>query len=133
MNNLPVNILLATYPGQSHAHTLYSFEDLPKNVFSVLNQGSTIKGMDFHPVQQTLFLVGTNIGDITIWEVGSQGRLVSKNFKVWDLGACSMTLQASLASECTAAVNRVIWSPDGALLGVVYFQAYRAYMFISWQ
>ncbi|XWS20441.1 hypothetical protein CRYUN_Cryun31cG0101500 [Craigia yunnanensis] len=120
MNNLPVNILPVTYPGQSHAHTLYSSEDLPKNVFSNLIQGSTVKSMDFHPVQQTLLLVGTNIGDIAIWEVGSQERLVSKNFKVWDLGACSMTLQASLASEYTAAVNRVIWSPDGALLGVAY-------------
>ncbi|XVF24780.1 hypothetical protein REPUB_Repub13aG0157100 [Reevesia pubescens] len=120
MNNLPVNILPVTYPGQSHAHTLYSFEDLPKNVFLDLNQGSTVKSMDFHPVKQTLLLVGTNIGDITIWEVGSRERLVSRNFKVWDLGACSMTLQASLASEHTAAVNRVIWSPDGALLGVAY-------------
>ncbi|XVF74749.1 hypothetical protein PTKIN_Ptkin13bG0136600 [Pterospermum kingtungense] len=120
VNNLPVNILPVTYPGQSHAHTLYSSEDLPKNVFSDLNQGSTVKSMDFHPVQQTLLLVGTNIGDITIWEVGSRERLASRNFKVWDLGSCSMTLQASLASEYTAAVNRVVWSPDGALLGVAY-------------
>ncbi|XWS11792.1 hypothetical protein CRYUN_Cryun37aG0031000 [Craigia yunnanensis] len=120
MSNLPVNILPVTYPGQSHAHTLYSSEDFPKNVFSDLNQGSTVKSMDFHPVQQTLLLVGTNIGDITIWEVGSRERPVSRKFKVWDLGACSMTLQASLASEYTAAVNRVIWSPDGALLGVAY-------------
>ncbi|XWS16473.1 hypothetical protein CRYUN_Cryun34aG0091000 [Craigia yunnanensis] len=120
MNNLPVNILSVTYPGQSHTHTLYSSEDLPKNVFSDLNQGSIVKSMDFHPVQQTLLLVGTNIGDIAIWEVASRERLVSRNFKVWDLGACSTTLQASLASENTAAVNRVIWSPDGALLGVAY-------------
>ncbi|XVE89075.1 hypothetical protein DITRI_Ditri19aG0121100 [Diplodiscus trichospermus] len=120
INNIPVNILPVTYPGQSHAHTLYSSEDLPKNVFSDLNQGSVIKSMDFHPMRQTLLLVGTSIGDITIWEVGSRERLVSRNFKVWDLGACSMTLQASMASDCTVAVNRVIWSPDGALLGVAY-------------
>ncbi|XWS19102.1 hypothetical protein CRYUN_Cryun32bG0102400 [Craigia yunnanensis] len=120
MNNLPMNILPVTHPGQSHAHSLYSSEDLPKNVFSDLNQGSTVKSMDFHPVRQTLLLVGTNIGDITIWEVGSQEKLVSRNFKVWDLGACSMTLKAILASEYTAAVNRVVWSPDGVLLGVAY-------------
>ncbi|XP_022714819.1 topless-related protein 4-like isoform X2 [Durio zibethinus] len=118
MNNLAVNILPVTYPAQSYAHSLS--EDLPKNVFSDLSQGSTVKSMDFHPVQQTLLLVGTNIGDITIWEVGSRERLVSKKFKVSDLGACSRILQASLASEYTAAVNRVIWSPDGALLGVAY-------------
>ncbi|XP_022721208.1 topless-related protein 4-like isoform X2 [Durio zibethinus] len=120
MNNLPVNILPVRYPGQSHVHTLYSSEDLPKNVFSDLKQGSTVKSMDFHPVQQTLLLVGTNIGDITIWEVGSRERLVSRNFKVWDLGARSVTLQASLASEYSAAVNQVIWNRDGALLGVAY-------------
>lgn len=56
VNNLPMNILPVTYPGQSHGHTLYSSEDLPKNVFSDLNQGSTVKSMDFHPVQQTLLL-----------------------------------------------------------------------------
>lgn len=37
--------------------------------------------------------VGTNVGDIGLWEVGSRERLVLKNFKVWDLGACSMLLQ----------------------------------------
>ncbi|XP_007023214.2 PREDICTED: topless-related protein 4 isoform X1 [Theobroma cacao] len=115
MNSLPV-----TYPGQSHAHTLYSSDDLPKSVFANIDQGSTVKSMDFHPVQQTLLLVGTNIGDISIWEVGSRERLVSRNFKVWNHGACSMTLQATLASECTAAVNQVIWSSDGDLLGVAY-------------
>ncbi|GKV35880.1 hypothetical protein SLEP1_g44084 [Rubroshorea leprosula] len=120
VNNLPVNILPVTYPGQSHAYPLYSSEDLPKNVMGNLNQGSAVKSMDFHPVQQTLLLVGTNIGDITIWDVWSKERLVSRNFKVWDLSTCSMPLQASLANEYTAAVNRVIWSPDGALLGVAY-------------
>lgn len=37
--------------------------------------------------------VGTNVGDIGLWEVGSKEKLVSRNFKVWDLGACSMPLQ----------------------------------------
>ncbi|OMO54350.1 hypothetical protein CCACVL1_27864 [Corchorus capsularis] len=120
MSNLPVNILPVTYPGQSRAHTMYSSDDLPKNFSAHIIQGSTVKSIDFHPVQQTLLLVGTNIGDITIWEVGAREKLVSRNFKVWDLSACSMTLQASLASEYTAAVNRVIWSPDGNLLGVAY-------------
>ncbi|XVF86443.1 hypothetical protein PTKIN_Ptkin18bG0040700 [Pterospermum kingtungense] len=97
-NNLRVNILLVTYPAQSYAHTLSSSEDLPKNVFSDLKQGSTVKS-------------GTSIGDVTIWEAASRERLVSINFKVWDLGACSMTLQstvclwASLANEYTASVN----------------------------
>ena len=37
--------------------------------------------------------VGTNVGDVGLWEVGSREKLVLKNFKVWNLGACSMPLQ----------------------------------------
>ncbi|XP_059291253.1 topless-related protein 4 isoform X2 [Lycium ferocissimum] len=120
VNNLPVNIFPVTYPGQSHAHSLHSSDDLPKTVVVNLNQGSAVKSMDFHPVQHTLLLVGTNIGDIAIWEIGGRERLAFKNFKVWEIGNCSMTLQASLANEYTATVNRVMWSPDGNLLGVAY-------------
>ncbi|KAK2996120.1 hypothetical protein RJ639_029420, partial [Escallonia herrerae] len=120
VNIMPVNILPVTYPGQSHAHTSYSSDDLPKAVVANLNQGSAVKSMDFHPVQQTLLLVGTNIGDIAVWEVGSRERLAFRNFKAWDLGACSVALQASLANEYTASVNRVMWSPDGTLFGVAY-------------
>lgn len=119
-NNLPINILPVTYPSQTHPHTSYSSDDLPKTVLANLNQGSAVRSMDFHPVEQTLLLVGTNIGDIAVWEVGSRDRLAFKNFKVWDLGACSVTLQASLANEYTASVNRVMWSPDGTLFGVAY-------------
>ncbi|XP_010545756.1 PREDICTED: topless-related protein 4 [Tarenaya hassleriana] len=120
VNNLPVNVLPVAYPGQSHTHAPYSNDDLPKNVSRVLSQGSAVKSMDFHPLHQTVLLVGTNLGDIAIWEVGSRERLISRSFKVWDLNACTMILQASLANEYTAAVNRVVWSPDGALLGVAY-------------
>ncbi|GFP88955.1 topless-related protein 4 [Phtheirospermum japonicum] len=120
VNNLPINIMPVAYPGQSHAHSLYAADDLPKTVMANLNQGSAVKSMDFHPVQQTLLLVGTNIGEISVWEVSSGERLAARNFKVWDLGSCTMTLQASLANEYTASVNRVMWSPDGNLFGVAY-------------
>lgn len=39
------------------------------------------------------FSVGTNVGDISLWEVGSRERLVHKPFKVWDIQAASMPLQ----------------------------------------
>ncbi|GAB2269496.1 Topless- protein 4 [Dionaea muscipula] len=117
-NNVPVNIL--PYPSQSQAHTSYSADDLPKILVTNLTQGSTVRSMDFHPVQQSLLLVGTNIADIAIWEVASKDRLVYRNFKVWDLGTCSVTLQSSLATEYTASVNRVLWSSDGTLLAVAY-------------
>ncbi|XP_056176451.1 topless-related protein 4-like isoform X1 [Syzygium oleosum] len=104
----------------NHPAVLHSSDDLPKTVVCNLNQGSAVKSMDFHPVQQTLLLVGTNIGDIRIWEIVSREMLHLRNFKVWDLGACSVNLQASLASEYTASVNRIVWSPDGDLFGVAY-------------
>jgi WD40 repeat protein len=76
--------------------------------------------MDFHPLQQTLLLVGTNVGDIGLWDVGTKERLVLRNFKVWELGKCSMALQASLVKDPTVSVNRIIWSHDGTLFGVAY-------------
>ncbi|KAI9083185.1 hypothetical protein K1719_034918 [Acacia pycnantha] len=120
VNNLPVNMLPVAYSSQSHGQSSYSSEDLPKNVVMTLSQGSTAKSMDFHPLQQILLLVGTNMGDVMVWDVGSRDRISLRNFKVWDLGACSMPLQASMANHYTASVNRVMWSPDGTLFGVAY-------------
>ncbi|KAF8393112.1 hypothetical protein HHK36_021353 [Tetracentron sinense] len=118
--NLPVNILPVTYPGQSHSQAFHTPDDLPKTVARTLNQGSSPMSMDFHPVQQNLLLVGTNVGDIGLWEVSSGERLVIRNFKVWDLGACSMPLQTALFKDPGVSVNRIMWSPDGSLFGVAY-------------
>ncbi|KAK6248367.1 hypothetical protein QUC31_019932 [Theobroma cacao] len=120
VNNLPVNILPVPYAGQSHGQSSYSPDDLPKTVVMTLSQGSAVKSMDFHPKTQILLLVGTNTGDIMVWEVGSGERIAHKTFKVWDLSACSMPLQASLANDYTVSINRVMWSPDGNLFGVAY-------------
>ncbi|KAG1363245.1 protein TPR3 [Cocos nucifera] len=117
--NLPVNILPVTYP-QNHSQAMYTLDDLPKTVARMLSQGSTPMSMDFHPIQQTILLVGTNVGDIGLWDVGTRERLVLRNFKVWELGACSMSLQASLVKDPSVSVKRVIWSPDGSLFGVAY-------------
>ncbi|XP_028060914.1 topless-related protein 4-like isoform X2 [Camellia sinensis] len=120
VNNLPINILPVGYTAQTHGQSSYSSDDLPKAVVMTLNQGSAVKSMDFHPVQQILLLVGTNMGEIMVWELGSRERLAARNFKVWDLATCSMPLQASMANDYTASINRVIWSPDGTLFGVAY-------------
>ncbi|GAB2209591.1 hypothetical protein Droror1_Dr00026809 [Drosera rotundifolia] len=64
----------------------------PRNVITNLSQGSAVKSLDFHPLQQVLLLVGTNMGEV----------------------------MASLASDYTASINRVMWSPDGNLFGVAY-------------
>ncbi|KAE9588003.1 putative transcription factor WD40-like family [Lupinus albus] len=120
--NLPVNVLSSTFQGHDHGHghSFNASDDLPKTVMRTLNQGSSPMSMDFHPVQQTLLLVGTNVGDIALWEVGTRERLVLRNFKVWELGSCSMQFQAALVKDPCVSVNRVIWSPDGALFGVAY-------------
>ncbi|KAJ8753195.1 hypothetical protein K2173_017783 [Erythroxylum novogranatense] len=120
VNTLPVNILPIAYPSPSHGQSSYSSDDFPKTLVMTLNQGSAVKSMDFHPTQQILLLVGTNMGDVMVWELGSRERIASKSFKVWDLGTWSMALQASLANDYTASVNRVMWSPDGNLFGVAY-------------
>ncbi|EEF35191.1 WD-repeat protein, putative [Ricinus communis] len=120
VSNLPVNILPVAYSSQNHGQSSYSSDDLPKTLVMALNQGSAVKSMDFHPVQQILLLVGTSMGDVMVWELGSRERIALKNFKVWELGARSVGLQASLTNDYTASVNRVLWSPDGALFGVAY-------------
>ncbi|GMY35822.1 topless-related protein 4-like [Fagus crenata] len=120
VNNLPVNVLPVPYTSQSHGQSSYSSTDLPKTVVMTLSQGSSVKSMDFHPVQQILLLVGTNMGDVMVWELGSRERIALRNFKVWEAGAWSVPLQASLANDYTASVNRVVWSPDGNFFGVAY-------------
>ncbi|XP_011017798.1 PREDICTED: topless-related protein 4-like isoform X2 [Populus euphratica] len=118
--NLPINIMPIAYTSQNHGQNSYSSDDLPKNPVMALNQGSAVKSMDFHPVQQILLLVGTNMGEVLLWELGSRERIAWKNFKVWDLNARSRALQASLSNDYTASINRVVWSPDGTLFGVAY-------------
>ncbi|KAG6383580.1 hypothetical protein SASPL_156669 [Salvia splendens] len=118
--SLPVNIQPLSFPGIAHSHTFSALDDFPKSVAWTFSQGSTPMSMDFHPAQQTLLLVGTNVGDIGLWEVGSRERLMQRNFKVWDLSKCSMSFQASVAKDAGVSVNRVIWSPDGSLFGVAY-------------
>ncbi|KAK3037662.1 hypothetical protein RJ639_030439, partial [Escallonia herrerae] len=109
-----------SFSGSTHQPNVYSPDDLPKTVTRLLNQGSNVMSMDFHPQQQTVLLVGTNVGDISIWEVGSRERLVHKTFKVWDISACSMPLQTTLVKDVTISVNRCIWGPDGSILGVAF-------------
>ncbi|XP_008803470.2 protein TOPLESS-RELATED PROTEIN 2 isoform X1 [Phoenix dactylifera] len=109
-----------SFSGVSHPSNMYSRDDIPKTVVRTLNQGSNVMSLDFHPVQQTILLVGTNVGDIGIWEVGSRERIAHKTFKVWDISACSLPLQAALMKDATISVNRCLWNPDGSILGVAF-------------
>ncbi|KAK4338634.1 hypothetical protein RND71_043121 [Anisodus tanguticus] len=110
-----------SFSGSNHPPpNMYSPDDLPKTVVRNLSQGSNVMSMDFHPQQQTVLLVGTNVGDISIWEVGSRERLAHKAFKVWDISACSMPFQSALVKDATISVNRCVWGPDGSILGVAF-------------
>lgn len=109
-----------SFSGVTHTTSAYSQDDLPKTVVRNLNQGSNVMSMDFHPQQQTILLVGTNVGDISLWEVGSRERLAHKPFKVWDISTCSMPLQTALLNDAAIAVNRCVWGPDGLILGVAF-------------
>ncbi|KAF9662879.1 hypothetical protein SADUNF_Sadunf18G0100400 [Salix dunnii] len=120
VNNLPVNIMPISYSRQNRGQSSYSSDDLPKNPVMALNQGSAVKSMDFHPIQKILLLVGTNVGEVMVWELRRRERIACKNFKVWDLNEHSTALQESLFNDYTASVNRVAWSPDGTLFGVAY-------------
>ncbi|KAJ6915204.1 topless-related protein 1 isoform X3 [Populus alba x Populus x berolinensis] len=95
-------------------------DDLPKNVLRILNEGSSPTSMDFHPEHQTVLLVGTSVGDIGLWEVRSGESLLSRNFKVWDIAACSKIFKATLLKDPSVSVNRVAWSPEGCFFGVAY-------------
>ncbi|CAN0877532.1 Topless-related protein 4 [Linum grandiflorum] len=99
---------------------LTSITDLPITVARTLTEDSSPTSMDFHPFQHTHLLVGTNMGDIGLWNVASGEKLVTSNFKVWDISACTMAFKTALVKDPSVAVNRVTWRQDGSFFGVAY-------------
>ncbi|XP_030957790.1 topless-related protein 3 [Quercus lobata] len=108
-----------TYP-TTRQQAPWSLEDLPRAVVVTLHQGYTVTSMDFHPSHHTLLLVGSSNGEITLWEVASRERLVSKPFKIWEIASCSLGFQASVTKDTQISVSRVTWSPDGNFVGVAF-------------
>ncbi|XP_021772817.1 topless-related protein 3-like [Chenopodium quinoa] len=107
-----------TYP-TPRQQASWSVDDLPRRVAFTLHQGSTVTSMDFHPSHPTLLLVGSSSAEITLWEVASREKLVSKSFKVWDMSSCSLQFQAAFVKDVIS-VSRVAWSPDGNYLGAAF-------------
>lgn len=95
-------------------------EDLPKTVGRILNLGSSPTSMDFHPHQQTILLVGTNIGDVELWEVIISAKLFARKFTELKMKDISRTSSEDLMKDPCVSVNRVLWSPDGSFFGVAY-------------
>ncbi|KAK6288587.1 hypothetical protein POUND7_000128 [Theobroma cacao] len=108
-----------TYPTPLRPQA-WSLDDLPRTVALTMHQGSTVTSMDFCPSQQTLLLVGSTNGEITLWELGMRERLATKPFKIWEMSTCSMTFQALMVNDATISVSRVTWSPDGSFVGVAF-------------
>ncbi|KAJ1417159.1 WD40/YVTN repeat-like-containing domain superfamily [Sesbania bispinosa] len=107
-----------SYPTARQAS--WSLDDLPRTVAMTLHQGSSVTSMDFHPSHQTLLLVGSNNGEITLWELGLREKLVSKPFKIWDMSTCSLPFQAAMVKDAPISVSRVTWSLDGNFVGVAF-------------
>ncbi|XP_018440659.2 topless-related protein 3 [Raphanus sativus] len=108
-----------TYPAPRQ-QAPWSPEDLPLKVALALHQGATVTSMEFHPMQNTLLLVGSATGEITLWELAVREKLVSRPFKVWDMTKFTNQFQALIAKETPISVTRVAWSPDGNFIGVAY-------------
>ncbi|XP_074591143.1 protein TOPLESS-RELATED PROTEIN 2-like [Curcuma longa] len=104
----------------THQHNIYPKDDIPKTVIWTFNQGSAAMSLDFHPMHHKILLVGTNVGDITIWEVGSREMIAHKTFQVRDIDSCSLAFKTMLAKDASVTVKRCIWSPDGSILGVAF-------------
>ncbi|XP_028798241.1 topless-related protein 1 isoform X2 [Neltuma alba] len=110
----------AVCPTQSHNSAVLQTHDLPKTVIRTLTLWSNPTSMDFHPIHQMLLLVGTSLGDVSLWDVRSIERLFARNFQVWDIGASSMTLKATLVKDPSISVRRILWNSKGSLFGVAY-------------
>ncbi|KAI6692380.1 hypothetical protein NL676_020090 [Syzygium grande] len=108
-----------TYP-LSRPQASWSLDDLPKTVAFTMHQGSPVTSMDFHPSHLTVLLVGCSSGEISLWELGSREKMVSKPFKVWDVASCSLPFQAAAGKDSVISVSRVAWSPDGNFVGAAF-------------
>ncbi|KAK6927582.1 hypothetical protein RJ641_006173, partial [Dillenia turbinata] len=89
-------------------------DDLPCTVGHILDVGSHPTSMDFHPIKHTSLLVGTNNGDIELWDVVHGTKLSSRNFKVWDTEFCSMAFQ--IDAHIGSGNDLAIYKPEWELL-----------------
>ncbi|GBG59426.1 hypothetical protein CBR_g38451 [Chara braunii] len=106
----------------SHQSSSYTVDDLPKKVVRALPQGSAVMSMDFHPQMHTLLLVGTQTGDVAVWDVGHNEKMSERRFKIWDIQSCSISQSALVAQDHKIQVTRVAWSSDAVYSGAAFSQ-----------
>ncbi|MCD9639571.1 WD domain protein [Datura stramonium] len=113
-------VLSKTVPCQNQDTSSNRYDDFPKAVERVLNIGYSPTTMDFHPVQQTLLIVGDSHGVIELWDVSSKEKLFSRKFMFWRVNAISPAFLASIDEARPTSANRILWSSDGSLFGVAF-------------
>ncbi|KEH37175.1 topless-like protein [Medicago truncatula] len=96
------------------------FDELPTTIVCKLHQGSTVTNMEFHPSIHSILAVGSENGEISLWEARLRERLISKPFKIWNISNCSVEFQALNLKEPWISINRVSWSPDACFIGVAF-------------
>ncbi|KAJ8534956.1 hypothetical protein K7X08_016684 [Anisodus acutangulus] len=113
-------VLSTTAPCQNQDASSNLSDDFPKAVERVLNIGYCPTTMDFHPIQQTLLIVGDSVGGVELWDVSSEEKLFSRNFMIWKVRAVSYAFLESITEDPRISVNRILWNSDGLLFGVAY-------------
>ncbi|KAL5559750.1 hypothetical protein UlMin_035961, partial [Ulmus minor] len=113
-------VLLRSDSRKSMNAVVSSVDEVPRHVGRILVHGSIPTCLDFHPLKQTLLLVGTYVGEIILWEVCTREKIASREFQLWHGDFCSMPLKTTLMKDPTIIVKCVRWSPDGTLFGVAY-------------
>ncbi|XP_060208854.1 topless-related protein 1-like isoform X2 [Lycium barbarum] len=107
-------VLSTTVAGQNQDASSDLSDDFPNVVARVLNIDHSPTTMDFHPIQQTLLLVGDSFGGIELWNVSS------RNCMIWKVKAASYAFLESITEDLHISVNRILWSSDGCFFGVAY-------------
>ncbi|KAL8496923.1 hypothetical protein ACS0TY_020562 [Phlomoides rotata] len=111
-------------PADCSSHCQGSADEIPsvfpKTVERILNVGSSVTTMDFHPVLETLLLVGKSVGDIQLWDVVSAEKLFTREFTVEEANDVSGVLSEKMESKHGVSVNRVRWSPGGSKFGAAF-------------
>ncbi|KAI5679631.1 hypothetical protein M9H77_00858 [Catharanthus roseus] len=107
-HNVPFLRPFTAYPGQPSSSSGYSsLLSLPSTLARSLKIVQMPCSMDFHPIQQTKLLVGTNKGRLLILDVNTKVVLFWKNF-----------IMESERWDSLATLTRVLWNKEGNLFGV---------------
>ncbi|CAH8324592.1 unnamed protein product [Eruca vesicaria subsp. sativa] len=103
-------------------HAPLSLEDLPLKAALACHQGSIVTSMEFHPMQNTLLLVGSSTGEITLWELASREKLVTRRFKIWDMDNCTHPDVNFIGKFCFmhCGILTGLWSQSLFNVGVAY-------------